>query len=95
MSQFFEKVKVVLGAVPTWGAAATSAITGVSSAVVPVLPVHWGVKVAAVAAGAVGFVAAVVKTVARVTPIVDAAPSLLRDVDADFKSVIESWGEEV
>ena len=79
MSEFLDKVVVVLKAVPTWGAAATSALTGVSAAVVPALPVDVGVKVAAIFAAAVGFVAALVKTVSRVTPIAeDEVPALLK-----------------
>jgi predicted polyphosphate/ATP-dependent NAD kinase len=88
MSQFLEKVVVVLKAVPTWGAAATSALTGVSAAVVPVLPVSVGVKVAAVFAAALGAVAAVVKTVARVTPIAESqVPSLIEETKADWEGV--------
>lgn len=69
----FAKVRVLLSAVPTYGAAAQTVITAVSAAVVPVLPVHVGVKVAAYLAAAAASVTAVVKVVSRVTPVVDEA----------------------
>ena len=91
MSNFLEKVKVVLGAVPTWGAAVASALTAVSAAVVPQLPVDVGVKVAAVFAAALGVVAAVVKTVARVTPIAtDEVPRLVKEVQG---AGVDFWGD--
>lgn len=65
----FEKVKVVLKAVPTWGAAVTGLLTAVSTEVLPRLPVTWELKASAYVAAALGVVAAVVKTVGSVTPV--------------------------
>lgn len=65
----FDKVKVVLGAVPAWGAAVTGLLTAFTTEVVPRLPGEWQVSVAAYAAAALGVVAAVVKTVSSVTPV--------------------------
>lgn len=65
----FSKVKVVLMAVPTWGAAVVGLLTWVSVDLVPLLPGPWAVRAAAWAAAAVAAVQAVVSVVSRVTPI--------------------------
>lgn len=65
----WQKVKVVLTALPTWGAAAVAVLTAFATHAVPVLPVAWQVKVAAVVASAVGGILVVVSVVSRVTPI--------------------------
>lgn len=69
MSKFLEKVKVVLKAVPTYGAAVVAALTFVSTTVVPRLPGGWAVQVGAWAAAALGVVTTVVAVVSRVTPV--------------------------
>jgi len=69
MSQFVAKVKVFLTAVPTWGASVASVLTVVAVDVVPHLPGSWQVKVGALAATGLAWVATVTGVVARVTPI--------------------------
>ncbi len=68
MDKFFAKVKVVLTAVPTWGAVAVGFLTFVSTQVVPNLPADQGQRVAGWVASAVAAVASVVAVVRRVTP---------------------------
>ena len=63
------KTKALLAAVPYWGAVATSILTVVGVEVVPLLPENVGVRVAAVVALALGWVATIVRVVARVTPV--------------------------
>jgi mannitol-1-phosphate/altronate dehydrogenase len=86
----FEKVKVLLNAVPSYGAVVVAAITAVSAVVVPELPGPVGVQVAAYVAAAVAFVQTVVSVVSRVTPVVDKAHQGL--VDAT-ESVQDAWGD--
>jgi hypothetical protein len=69
MASFGDKVKVVLGSVPFWGAAAVGVLTAVAAELVPVLPGPVAVKVGAYIASALAAISAVVKTVARVTPV--------------------------
>jgi hypothetical protein len=69
MASFSDKVKVLLGALPAQLQVVSSAIAGVAAALVPALPVDVGVKVAALAALAVGWIATAVKVVSNVTPV--------------------------
>lgn len=69
MSSFVDKVKVVLTAVPTYGAAAVGVLTVVAAEAVPALPGPVAAKAAAYVASAVAAVTAVVKTVSKVTPV--------------------------
>lgn len=69
MSAFVEKVRVLLGAVPVWGAVVQGALTYVGTSVVPNLPADVGVKVAAGVAAVAAWVATAVAVVSRVTPI--------------------------
>jgi len=69
MASFGDKVKVVLGAVPTWGAIAVGVLTAVAAELVPALPGPVAVKAAAYIAAALAAISAVVKTVSRVTPV--------------------------
>lgn len=69
MATFGDKVKVLLGALPAQLQVVSSAIAGVAAALVPALPVDFGVKVAAVAAAAVAWIATAVKVVSNVTPV--------------------------
>lgn len=69
----FEKVRVLLKAVPAYGAVVVAALTAVSTQVIPELPGPVGVKVAAVVAAVGAFVQTVVSVVSRVSPIVDEA----------------------
>ena len=98
MSKFTEKVKVLASAVPVWGAAVTSALTGLSASLVPVLPVDVGVKVAALVAAAVGWVATAVAVVSRVTPILFAEDKGLLPVEQDeFVNAVggfDDWGAD-
>lgn len=64
-----ERIRVLLAAVPTWGAAATSVLTVAATHVVPLLPGDVAVRVGAWVAVALGWVAAVVGVVSRVTPV--------------------------
>lgn len=69
MTDLLAKVRVLLAAVPYWGAVATSVLTAVGTEVVPLLPENVGVRVAAVVALALGWVATIVRVVSRVTPV--------------------------
>jgi hypothetical protein len=69
MRDFIAKARVVLTAVPTYGAAVIAVLTVIAVQVVPVLPIAVGVKVAAYVAAALGIVQTVVSVVSRVTPI--------------------------
>lgn len=68
-----EKIKVLLSAVPTYGAVVTAALGAVSATVIPELPGPWQAQAAAVVAAVAGFVASVVAVVSRVKPIVSEA----------------------
>lgn len=92
MSQFLEKVKVLLNAVPAWGATATAVLTFLATYVVPKLPGDWPVKAGAFVAAALGFVATVVSVVSRVTPAPADQVGLL---PAEPKADGEFWGEAV
>jgi hypothetical protein len=63
------QVQVLLQAVPARAAAVVGVLTIIQTQVVPVLPGDWGVKVTAWIAGAVGIIGAIVRAVARVTPV--------------------------
>lgn len=90
MNDFLAKVKALLAAVPYWGAVATSVLTVVGTEVVPLLPENIGVRVAAVVALALGWVATIVRVVSRVTPVPSDARGLLippgreLNVDVDY-----------
>lgn len=61
-------VPVLLGAVPTWGAAITAVLTVVAVEVVPLLPGPWAVRVAGWIATLIAAITAIVRVVSRVTP---------------------------
>jgi hypothetical protein len=86
VSDFLAKVKIVLTAIPTYGAAAVAVLTVISTSVVPLLPVGVGVKVAAWIAAALGVIQAVVAVVKRVTPVEEADRGILPPV-----AVPEPW----
>jgi hypothetical protein len=77
LSTLWAKVKVVLGAAPFWGAAAVGLLTSVQLEVVPLLPGPWQVRAGAAIATALAIVGAIVRTVARVTPVPPAQRGLL------------------
>jgi hypothetical protein len=68
LSELWAKVRVLLGAVPTLAAAIQGVIVALG-AVVVLLPADWQPKAAAVLVLAAGWVTAIVKVVARVTPV--------------------------
>jgi hypothetical protein len=86
----FEKIKVLLSAVPTYGAVAVSTITAVAAIVVPELPGPVGVQVAAYVAAAVAFIQTVVSVVSRVTPVIDKAEQGLVVATEEVK---DFWGD--
>lgn len=86
----FEKVKVLLSAVPTYGAVVVAALTAVGTEVVPQLPVAVQAKVLAGIAVVVGFVGTVVAVVSRVKPIVDEAEKGLVVATEEVK---DFWGD--
>jgi len=68
MSTLLAKAKVLLAAVPTWGAAAIAVLTVVADQIVPMLPGPMAIRVAGYVATAIAALSAVVAVVSRVTP---------------------------
>lgn len=85
-----EKIKVLLKAVPTYGAVVVAVLASVSATVVPELPGPVGVKVAAVVAAVGAFVQTVVSVVSRVTPVLDEAEIGLVTTT---KAVRDAWDD--
>jgi hypothetical protein len=77
LTEIWARIKVLAGAVPAWGAALTAVLSSFSTSVVPLLPVAWQVKAAAVVAAVVAGIATVVKVVARVTQVPPEAVGLI------------------
>ena len=77
LTEIWARIRVVLGAVPAWGAALTAVLSSLSTSVIPLLPVTWQVKAAAIVAAVVAGIATVVKVVARVTAVPPEAVSLV------------------
>lgn len=91
MSAFAEKVKVLLGAVPVWGAVVQAGLTYVGASVVPNLPADVGLKVAAAVATVGAWVATAVAVVSRVTPVLFPQDrGLLVNTDEEFNAVFGS-----
>jgi hypothetical protein len=63
------KLKVLLGAWPTWAAIVTATLGAFGDEIVPLLPDHWAVQIGGFVATVLAGVAAVSAAVARVTPI--------------------------
>jgi hypothetical protein len=77
MTDFIAKALVLLGAVPTWGAAAVGLLVTFQLEVIPLLPDAWALQVAAWTASAIAILSAVVGVVSRVTPAKPADQGLL------------------
>lgn len=77
MSDFNAKIKVVAKALPTYLAILAASIPIVLSELVPLLPDHVGVQVAAIGAGVLAVVAAVISTISRLTPVLKSERGLL------------------
>lgn len=73
----WEKLKVLLSALPAQLAAVQSLLTAVAVIVVPVLPDNLALRVSAVVAVAAGWVATAIKAVSSVTPVPPAERGLL------------------
>lgn len=76
MNDFLVRVRVLLGALPTYLAAATAVLTVVAVEVVPLLPEDLGLQVAGWVAAVLGVIGSVVLVVQRLTPYVG-EPQLL------------------
>lgn len=83
-----EKLKVLAGAVPAWGAAVQAVLVAFAVKVVPLLPVALGVKVAAAIGAVAASVRVLVAVVSSVTPVPDQAQGLVlppnRELTVDF-----------
>ena len=69
MEDFFAKVKVVLKAAPTYLALAITVITVMVGELVPLLPEDLAVRVTAFAVALIAALAAVIRTIRRLTPV--------------------------
>lgn len=72
-----DKLKVLIGAIPTWGAAVQGVFVAFAAGIVPLLPLDVGVKVGAAVAAAIAWIAGVVKVVSSVTPVAPSERGLL------------------
>ena len=73
----YEKLRVLLGAIPTWGAAVQGVLVAFAAGIVPLLPVDVGVKVGAAVAAAIAWIAGMARVVSSVTPV----PSAVRGLE--------------
>lgn len=64
------KARVLVGAWPSWAAAASATLAIVGAELVPLLPGGWQARAAGYIATALGAIAFISAAVARVTPIV-------------------------
>lgn len=64
-----EKIRVVLTALPTYLALATLVLTVVADEIIPLLPDNIGVQIAGYVAVALAWIAAIVRTISRLTPV--------------------------
>jgi hypothetical protein len=69
MRDLLPKAKALLAALPAQLAVVQSLLTAAAVEVVPLFPDDVGVRVAAVVALALGWVATIVRVVSRVTPV--------------------------
>lgn len=77
LTGLWDKVKVLLGAVPTYGAAAVGVLVALQSEVIPLLPENLALRAAAWVGTAAGIIGAVVAVVSRVKPAPAAERGLL------------------
>ncbi len=73
MDDFIAKTKVVLKALPTHLAVVTATLTIVAAELIPLLPENIAIQAAGWIATALAAIAAVVRTISRVTPVLDSA----------------------
>ena len=89
MSELFAKAKVVFTALPTYLALATLALTVVADELVPLLPPDMGLRIAGYIATALAILAAVIRTISRLTAADPATYGLLPPPTGDPVSVPE------
>jgi predicted neuraminidase len=77
MSDFTKKVKVVLTAAPSALAVVSMVLTVFVAEIVPLLPENAGVRISAVVASILAWIAAIVRVISRVTPVVERERGLL------------------
>lgn len=77
MSDIIAKAKVVLTALPTYLALATLVLTVAADELVPLLPDNVAAQVAGYIVVALGIIAAVVRTISRLTPVPESQRGLL------------------
>lgn len=68
MNQLPEKIRVVLTALPTYLALATLVLTVIADEIIPLLPDNVAVQIAGYIAVALAWIAAIVRTISRLTP---------------------------
>lgn len=72
-----EKIKVVLTALPSYLAVATAVLTVVAAELVPLLPENIAAQVAGYIAVALAWIAAIVRTISKLTPATPGTEGLL------------------
>lgn len=89
-----EKLKALVSALPA-KLALVQAVLVAAGTVVPLLPLAWQAKAAAILLAATGWVAAAVRVVSKVTPVPDRAEGLVLPPNRELKVELGYLGGEV
>lgn len=84
MNDIIAKIKVVLTALPTYLAIATLVLTVVAAELVPLLPENLAAQIGGYIVVALAVIAAIVRTISRLTPVPEDQRGLLPPPPSQF-----------